>query len=172
MDLYLDFDGVLLDTINVSYKMMEELGIDLKDRTKVTEFYKNLDWVNLLNISEELSKSFYYINEIYNEHIFNPRILTTVNSLNEMKAKIEYIRTKNNNISVICVPNGINKCKVVNATNSFLVDDYSHNLINWEQEGGIGIKFSNKQSDNFITTNSLDIFTKNKLTKKLIRRLV
>ena len=71
MDLYLDFDGVLLDTINVSYKMMEELGIDLKDRTKVTEFYKNLDWVNLLNISEELAKSFYYINEIYNEHIFN-----------------------------------------------------------------------------------------------------
>ena len=65
MDLYLDFDGVLLDTINVSYKMMEELGIDLKDRTKVTEFYKNLDWVNLLNISEELAKSFYYINEIY-----------------------------------------------------------------------------------------------------------
>lgn len=171
MDLYLDFDGVLLDTINVSYKMMEELGIDLKDRTKVTEFYKNLDWVNLLNISEELSKSFYYINEIYNEHIFKPRILTTVNSLNEMKAKIEYIRTKNNDISVICVPNGINKCKVVNATNSFLVDDYSHNLINWEQEGGIGIKFSNKQSDKFITTNSLDIFTKNKLTKRLLKRM-
>ena len=83
MDLYLDFDGVLLDTINVSYKMMEELGIDLKDRQKITEFYKNLDWVNLLNISEELAKSFYYINEIYNEHIFNPKILTTVNSLNE-----------------------------------------------------------------------------------------
>lgn len=171
MDLYLDFDGVLLDTINVSYKMMEELGIDLKDRTKVIEFYKNLDWVNLLNISQELSKSFYYINEIYNEHIFNPRILTTVNSLNEMKAKIEYIRTKNNDINVICVPSGINKCKVVNATNSFLVDDYSHNLISWEQEGGIGIKFSNKQSDKFITTNSLDIFTKNKLTKRLLKRM-
>ena len=37
---YLDFDEILLDTINVSYKMMEELGIDLKDRLKVTEFYK------------------------------------------------------------------------------------------------------------------------------------
>ena len=94
MDLYLDFDGVLLDTITVSYKMMEELGIDLEDRTKVIEFYKNLDWVNLLNISQELAKSFYYINEIYNEHIFNPRILTTVNSLNEMKAKIEALGGK------------------------------------------------------------------------------
>lgn len=171
MDLYLDFDGVLLDTINVSYKMMEELGIDLKDRLKVTEFYKNLDWVNLLNISEELARAFYYINEIYNEHIFNPRILTKVNSLNEMVAKIEYTRTKNNDISVICVPNGIDKCKVVNAKDSFLVDDYSYNLINWEQEGGIGIKFSNKQSDKFITTNSLDIFTKNKLTKRLLKRM-
>ncbi len=172
MDLYLDFDGVLLDTINVSYKMMEELGIDLKDRLKVTDFYKNLDWVNLLNKSEELARSFYYINEIYNEHIFSPRILTKVNSLNEMVAKIEYTRTKNKYISVICVPNGIDKCKVVNAKDSFLVDDYSYNLINWEQEGGIGIKFSNKSSDKFITTDSLDIFTKNKLTKKLIRRLV
>lgn len=171
MDLYLDFDGVLMDTINVSYKMMEDLGIDLNDRQKVIEFYKNLDWAHLLTISGELSEAFYYVNKIYEEHIFNPKILTTVNSLNEMIAKIEYTRTKNKEISIICVPNGINKCKVVNASNSFLVDDYSHNLINWEKEGGIGIKFSDKPSEKFITTNSLDIFTKNKITKKLIKRI-
>ena len=31
IDLYLDFDGVIKDTINVSYKMMRDLGINLKD---------------------------------------------------------------------------------------------------------------------------------------------
>ena len=171
MNLYLDFDGVLVDTIKVSYKMMEELNINLKDRPKVIEFYKNLDWKNLLSISDELENSFDYINEIYSENIFNPRILTTVNSLNEMIAKIEYIRNKNKLISVICVPNGINKCKVVDAKNSILVDDYTKNLTNWVSEGGIGIKYSDKESDEFITTTSLDIFTKNKLTKRLIKKL-
>ena len=32
-DLYIDFDGVIKDTIKVSYKMMEDEKIDLRDRT-------------------------------------------------------------------------------------------------------------------------------------------
>ena len=43
MDLYIDFDGVLVDTISVSYKMIEDLGIDLNDFKKVCEFYSKLD---------------------------------------------------------------------------------------------------------------------------------
>ena len=43
-DLYIDFDGVIKDTIKVSYKMMEDEKIDLRDRPKVIEFYKQLDW--------------------------------------------------------------------------------------------------------------------------------
>ena len=44
MNLYLDFDGVIADTIKVTYKIIRQKGIDLTDKEKVFEFYKNLDW--------------------------------------------------------------------------------------------------------------------------------
>ena len=43
-DLYIDFDGVIKDTIKVSYKMMEEQGISLSDRPRVIKFYQDIDW--------------------------------------------------------------------------------------------------------------------------------
>lgn len=41
-DLYIDFDGVIKDTIKVSYKMMEEQGISLSDRPRVIKFYQDI----------------------------------------------------------------------------------------------------------------------------------
>lgn len=91
-DLYIDFDGVIKDTIKVSYKMMEDEKIDLKDRPKVIEFYKQLDWEYLLKISAEIKNAYHFINKISEEGTFNPKILTTVNSLNEIKAKLSDIK--------------------------------------------------------------------------------
>ena len=34
LQLYIDFDGVILDTIDVSYKLIEESGIELIDKTR------------------------------------------------------------------------------------------------------------------------------------------
>ena len=59
-DLYIDFDGVIKDTIKVSYKMMEGEKIDLRDRPKVIEFYKQLDWEYLLKISAEIKNAYQY----------------------------------------------------------------------------------------------------------------
>lgn len=171
MDLYIDFDGVLVDTISVSYKMIEDLGIDLNDFKKVCEFYSKLDWNYLLTISPELSNAFYYIDIICREHIFNPKILTTVNSLDEMYAKINYIRERNSNISIIFVPSGIDKSKVVKASDSILVDDFSKNLFSWKNEGGIGIKFAKEKSLEFVTINSLDVFVKKNMVKKLVKKI-
>ena len=91
-DLYIDFDGVIKDTIKVSYKMMEDEKIDLRDRPKVIEFYKQLDWEYLLKISAEIKNAYYFINKISEEGTFSPKILTTVNSLNEIKAKLSDIK--------------------------------------------------------------------------------
>ena len=60
-NLYIDFDGVIKDTIKVSYKMMEDEKIDLRDRPKVIEFYKQLDWEYLLKISAEIKNAYYFI---------------------------------------------------------------------------------------------------------------
>ena len=128
-DLYIDFDGVIKDTIKVSYKMMEDEKIDLRDRPKVIEFYKQLDWEYLLKISAEIKNAYYFINEISEEGTFSPKILTTVNSLNEIKAKLSDIKKNCKNITLVSVPSGIEKSVLVNPKNSILVDDYSGNLI-------------------------------------------
>lgn len=164
INLYIDFDGVIMDTIRVSYKMMEDLGIDLSDRDAVIKFYQNIDWNELLANSEELKEAFKYINMIYDEGIYNPIILTTVNSLQEMTAKINYVRSKNDHISVICVPSGIEKSMVVNAAGSILVDDYSGNLIKWANSEGVSIKFG--YDEKFVSINSLGYFVRNKYVKK------
>ena len=164
INLYIDFDGVIMDTIRVSYKMMEDLGIDLSDRDAVIKFYQNIDWSELLANSEELKEAFKYINMIYDEGIYNPIILTTVNSLQEMTAKINYVRSKNDHISVICVPSGIEKSMVVNAAGSILVDDYSGNLIKWANSEGVSIKFG--YDEKFVSINSLEYFVRNKYVKK------
>lgn len=165
INLYIDFDGVIKDTISVSYKMMADLGIDIKDRKSVIEFYQKINWEDLLNNSLELNDAFMYIDKIIANQVFRPSILTTVNSLGEMIAKTNYIRSKNEDISIICVPSGIAKDKLVNAKGSILIDDYSGNLESWVKAGGIGVKYGS--DDTYISINSLKDFACLGATKKL-----
>ena len=44
--LYLDCDGVILDTINKSYQMLREEGITKED--EVRAFYSNICWEKLI----------------------------------------------------------------------------------------------------------------------------
>lgn len=84
INLYIDFDGVIKDTISVSYKMMADTGINMKNKAEIIKFYQDIDWVDLLDKSDELNKAFQWIDKIIEEGIFRPAILTTVNSLGEM----------------------------------------------------------------------------------------
>lgn len=170
INLYLDFDGVIKDTIKVSYKMMEKLGISLNDKSSIIKFYQDINWHELLKNSDELNNAFCYIDKIIKEEIYKPYILTTVNSLEEMIAKTNYIRTKNEEITIICVPNGIEKNEIVNASGSILVDDYSKNLSNWEKAGGIGIKFGFDK--NYISISSLKSFVKEAKEKNLVLKWI
>ena len=53
--LYLDCDGVILDTINMSYKMIKEKGIT--KREEIDHFYKNLSWQQLIIEAGEINNS-------------------------------------------------------------------------------------------------------------------
>lgn len=165
INLYIDFDGVTKDTIRVSYKMMEDLGIDLNNRAEVIKFYQSIDWKELLDNSWKLNNAFQNINKIYEEKIFRPAILTTVNSLGEMIAKTNYIRSKNEDTSIICVPSGVEKSKIVKASKAILVDDYSGNLASWVKSGGIGIKFG--YDKDYVSIDSLAYFASSEVIKKL-----
>lgn len=170
IDLYIDFDGVIKDTIKVSYKMMEEQGISLSNRASVIKFYQDIDWNELIEVSEELNKAFVYINQICEEKRYRVSILTTVNSQQEMIAKVNYIRSKNKEIGIVFVPNGIDKSEIVKAQGAILVDDYSGNLLKWTEAGGIGIKFTGEES--FTTINSLQVFTENENSIILKRKRI
>ena len=139
--LYIDFDGVILDTISETYKIIEEKGIDKKDVKMVTEFYRNLDWDKLIKETKEINNSIDEIKKICDSKKFNVYILTHVNSTSEMVAKIKYIHEVLPYVTIVSVPKEISKTEVVNASGAILIDDYSGNIKDWQKKLGIGIKF-------------------------------
>lgn len=136
--LYLDCDGVILDTINNSYRMIKEKGITTRD--EVNEFYQNLNWNDLIRDSGEIDNSIAKIKKL--ESYFDISILTHVISGKEASAKIKYFKKVLPNIEVIIVPKRIEKADLINPYSSILVDDFVPNLEKWEEKGGISIKFS------------------------------
>lgn len=141
-NLYIDFDGVIVDTIRVTYDMLDRLGVDRSDFEKMSEFYYNLNWKQLLSLTPIINDSFNCIKNILDSNKFNIAILTHVNSLDEAIAKVNYIRKYVINVTIIPVPREISKTKMIDAKDAILVDDYSGNLKEWEASGGIGIQFS------------------------------
>jgi len=141
-NLYIDFDGVIMDTIRVTYDMIERLEINKEDNEKINEFYVNLNWKHLLEITPILNDSFNCIDKLLGCGKFNVSILTHVNSLSETVEKINFIRKYTKEVTIIPVPREISKTKMCKIDNSILVDDYSGNLKDWVNAGGIGIQFS------------------------------
>lgn len=141
-NLYVDFDGVIVDTIRVTYDMLDRLGVDRSNFEKMSEFYYNLNWKQILSLTPIINDSFKCLNKISETNRFNISVLTHVNSLDEAIAKINYIRKYVKNITIIPVPREVSKTKMIDAKNAILIDDYSGNLKEWEEAGGIGIQFS------------------------------
>ena len=144
INLYIDFDGVILDTINVTKEIMKEENIDTKDVLSVRNFYSNLDWKHILSVTPEINDSLTCIHKIIDTKLFDVSILTHVNSLNEAVEKVHFIRKYFKDITVIPVPKVISKTKMVQTEGSILVDDYAGNLREWESEHGIAVRFSTK----------------------------
>lgn len=167
LKLYLDCDGVILDTINKSYQMLKNKK--LRAEAEVREFYSNIDWEKLIEESGEINNSINKIKEL--TKYFDIEILTHVNSENEAKVKINYFKRMLPGINVITVPKAIKKADYVNPVGCVLVDDYSSNLAYWKEKGGIPIKFSDHEENCPYTVISnllelIEIFEKNKIKVK------
>ncbi len=139
--LYIDFDGVILDTMTKTYKEIKKMGIDIKDQKKVIEFFRNTDWKKLIEETEEINDSINEIKKICASKKFNVYILTHVISTNEMVAKIRYLHKVLPQVTVVSVPKELAKTEVVNPSAAILIDDYSGNIKEWQKKLGIGIKF-------------------------------
>ena len=156
-NLYIDFDGVICNTIEITYKMLADEGIDIKEQDKVSEFYKNLDWKHVLNICDIINDGMYNIEKIMKSGKFNVAILTHVSSINEVVAKVNYIRKYLKDVTIIPVPKAISKTQMINSRFSILVDDYPGNLNEWKEAGGIGVRFDlDMDGKGFLVIDHLD----------------
>ncbi len=140
--LYIDFDGVILDTIDVSYEILKSSNIDTTNYDQVQEFYHKLDWEELISISKPINNNINNLKKLINSNLYDITILTHINSNNEINAKKKFIKENIGDIQTIYVEKKYNKCDIVDAHNAILVDDYMGNLEKWEEKGGIPIKFS------------------------------
>ena len=156
-NLYIDFDGVILDSITTTYRIMNEMQIDVTDEKATKIFYQSLDWNHIIAITPEINESINCIKKILESNRFDVSILTHINSLDEAVEKVKFIRRFIEHITIIPVPKTISKTKMVNAENAILIDDYSGNLREWIEAGGIGIRFSVElESKGFTVINKLD----------------
>jgi len=157
INLYIDFDGVIMNTIEIGYKKITESGKEINQETCI-KMFSELDWKTFLNKEcSQINNSIECIQKIIDSEIFNINILSHVNTIEEAVAKIEYIRKYFKDITFIPVPKQISKTKMVHTKDAILIDDYSGNLREWTKAGGIGVRFSEKlNSKGFYVINRLD----------------
>ena len=161
INLYLDCDGVILDTIPTIDKALQKVGYTYKGQSKnetfMKDFLKNkFNWEEEIELIPILDDSVNKIKKLDKEDIFNIKILTHVISDKEAKAKEKLFAELLPNIEVITVPKDIKKSEMVEVKNSILVDDYLPNVVDWNNKDGIGIKFAGKEaSDDVIRITDL-----------------
>ena len=160
-NLYIDFDGVIMNTIDISYEIIKSMGLDHKnplDQPKIREYYANVDWNELLNKKAVIiNDAINCIKKIIASNRFEVTILSHVNSLSEAEEKVKYIRKYFKDITIIQVHRSISKTEMVHTAGSILIDDFVGNLEEWKAKGGLGIKFSTElNGKGFIVIDKLD----------------
>lgn len=151
--LYIDFDGVILDTITILYEEAKRQNVDKNN----ADFYINFDYKKILKDKYILNDGINAIKKLIDCNKFEVSILTHCHSMVEASNKVKYIRKYFKDITVIVCPKDISKTKMVHTKDAILIDDYSGNLREWEEEGGIAVKFStNLKSKGFPVIDRLD----------------
>lgn len=160
-NLYIDFDGVIMNTIEITYEELKKLNLDsdnLEDQEKIRNFYASIDWNELLNKKASIiNDAIKCIKKLIDSEQFNIAILSHVNSLDEAIEKVKYIRKHFKDITFIPVPRDIEKTEMVHVEDAILIDDYAGNLEAWKKAGGVAIKFSTKlNGKGFVVIDRLD----------------
>ena len=139
---FIDFDGVIFNT--------EELIISKKNQNlsmSWDEFFKKLDWFELMKEACIINNAIAYILR-GQEKSQQIAILTKVHTLVEMEAKVNALRNYNVTVPILFVPPHIKKSQVYPPKNGdILIDDSIKNLVDWNQNGGRSIYFSEKNNN-------------------------
>jgi len=170
--LYLDCDGVIFDTINEAYRMMEKEGLNKNNHYEVDLFFEKVDWNLLFQNAKELNNSIKKIKYLKESNIFKDIIILTKLSGNyyEEGIKRKIFNDLLPDIRVITLQRSITKDSVVIANGNILVDDEIKNISSWNNSGGVGISFHQEiiDLDNNVINDLLDIINTDSY-KKLIK---
>ncbi len=157
--LYIDFDGVVVDTIPLLYKELEKRGLSPKsDEEEKFKFFESFDYREIVNDKNILNDSINCIKKVMESGRFEISFLTHINSLDEGVVKIKYLRKHfKDDVTIILVPKSISKTKMIHSEGAILIDDYSGNLREWKEAGGISIRFSKEmESHGYMVVDRID----------------
>ena len=156
--LYIDFDGVVMDTIPLLYNELEKHNVSLGDEESIRSTFASFDFREIIKDKNILNDSIDCINKLLESKRFEIAFLSHVNSLDEGIVKIRYLRRHfRDDITIIIVPKEISKTKMVHSEGAILVDDFSGNLKEWEEAGGISVRFSKElEAHGYRVLNRLD----------------
>ncbi len=143
MKIYVDFDGVIMDTethLFDEYESMLKDGIVSNDR----EYMAIFNWEEHLKKSDIIADSI----EILKRLKCDVSILGKVCTEHEKEAKLKLLRSHDFNKPIIFVPYETKKCDSdkVQVDGNILIDDTVHNLEDWEKSNGIPIYFNKDAS--------------------------
>lgn len=143
MIIYLDFDGVLFDTVSIILDEIKKNNINLKDNCQY--FFENLDWSYILHNAKEINNSVEIVNKL--KHKYKIKILTHVSSVNEQTEKENFIKEKIKDIEIICIPKKYPKSSIVSSENNILIDDSKKNVKDWIDNKGEAYLYDGKRLD-------------------------
>jgi hypothetical protein len=164
--LFLDLDGVLVNTNKYIQETINNSNIDTSIKEAFIELCKSFPWNNFLLKCEEINNSFELLNQL--NKIYDLTIITHFYSFDEEKLKIDYITTNFKGIKYITVPFEKKKDEMVDAKNCILVDDYYVNIENWNNSGGIGLYFSSNTNKNTITIDNLSYLLDDNFIERIL----
>ncbi len=145
--IFVDFDGVILDSEERMLKRKYDLGFH--NHKNESEFYAYFEYTNLhpeeweyiLKEAKSVNNSVEIIKDLENLKK-KIAILTKIHTLQEMKVKTEVLRE---NLKILCpvifVPPGVKKYQAIIPNHQLLIDDSSNNIKQWIENGGKGLIF-------------------------------
>ena len=176
--LYIDFDGVLFDTITYAFLEMKKLGVDLSNDDAITDYFTKANWQELINSGGVLNDSIKKLEILIESSEFERvEVATHRCSYIEGVIKTNDLKSRIPNLKVTTIPRKIDKHFALKSENNILIDDAKSKVISWINDGGIGILFSQKVDhliypyelgDNpyYITNDLLDSLVVNSLYKE------
>lgn len=151
MKYYIDFDGVILDTLTIYNKIFYEKQID-----KWEHIYNHFEFDNIFCKDNEINDSINKLKMLQKNYKLT--LLSKVVNNDEAEAKKRFLIKNNINIETIFVPYHHKKTDYVEVNNcTILIDDQKDNIDDWIKLGGTGILFSKEIIDGYTCAYDLDI---------------